>query len=219
MHLNDANHTPDLNTPGSARTRRTRARRLGLPTAAVAGVLTAALVGSGFSGSTTSAAPAEGSAPEGVSVLAAGAGTLSAVSTKSASSKAAAKSAKAKRAAKLMAKKKAAKKRKVKMTRLAKKAPRKAAKKMLSNRGYGARQKRCLIKLWNKESNFRWNAANPSSSAYGIPQALPGRKMASHGSDWRTNPVTQMQWGLRYIKDRHGSPCGAWKHSQRRGWY
>lgn len=238
MHPNDANaHTAALNNPESARTpQRSRARRLGLPAAAVVGVLTAALVGSGFSGSTTSAAPAEtdASTRTGVVSLAVGTGTLAAASTvatasqaqaattttRTATSKAAAKAAKAKakKAAKAKAKMKA-KKRLKKMTRLAKKNPRKAGRKMLSNRGYGARQKSCLVKLWNKESNWRWNADNPSSSAYGIPQALPGRKMASAGRDWRTNPVTQIKWGLKYIKGRYGSPCGAWNHSKARGWY
>nr|WP_116026463.1 lytic transglycosylase domain-containing protein [Thermomonospora umbrina] len=77
----------------------------------------------------------------------------------------------------------------------------------------------CLVKLWNKESGWRHTAANPSSGAYGIPQALPGSKMASAGSDWRTNPATQIKWGLGYIKGRYGTPCGAWSHSQSRGWY
>ena len=62
------------------------------------------------------------------------------------------------------------------------------------------------------------NAANPSG-AYGIPQALPGSKMASVGADWRTNPVTQITWGLGYIKSRYKTPCGAWAHSQSSGWY
>src|SRR5690606_10298099 len=113
----------------------------------------------------------------------------------------------------------AGKRYRAKIKRIAKKYPRVAAKKMMKARGYSQRQRTCVIKLWNKESNWRWWADNPSSSAYGIPQALPGRKMASAGSDWRTNPVTQIKWGLRYIKDRHGSPCGAWSHSKARGWY
>ena len=66
-----------------------------------------------------------------------------------------------------------------------------------------------------------WNprADNPTSSAYGIPQALPGSKMSSAGEDWRTNPVTQIRWGLGYIRDRYGSPCSAWSFKQGRGWY
>lgn len=77
----------------------------------------------------------------------------------------------------------------------------------------------CLVALWNRES--RWNpyALNRSSGAYGIPQSLPGHKMASAGADWRTNPDTQIRWGLGYIKGRYGSPCAAWAHSQAVGWY
>ncbi|HYH34650.1 MAG TPA: lytic transglycosylase domain-containing protein, partial [Nocardioides sp.] len=73
--------------------------------------------------------------------------------------------------------------------------------------------------LYTRESNWTWNADNPTSSAYGIPQALPGEKMASAGADWETNPVTQIRWGLGYIQDRYGSPCGAWAHSESHGWY
>lgn len=77
----------------------------------------------------------------------------------------------------------------------------------------------CLVALWNKES--RWNvfAHNKSSGAYGIPQALPGEKMASAGADWATNPDTQIRWGLGYITGRYGSPCAAWAKSQAVGWY
>jgi resuscitation-promoting factor RpfB len=78
---------------------------------------------------------------------------------------------------------------------------------------------RCLEKLWEKESNWNHRAENSSSGAYGIPQALPGSKMASHGSDWRTNPATQIAWGLDYIEGRYGDACGAWGHSQSNGWY
>ncbi|WP_026119872.1 aggregation-promoting factor C-terminal-like domain-containing protein [Nocardiopsis ganjiahuensis] len=77
----------------------------------------------------------------------------------------------------------------------------------------------CLEPLWEKESNWNHTAQNPSSGAYGIPQSLPGDKMASHGSDWQTNPATQISWGLSYIKDRYGNPCGAWSHSQANNWY
>jgi phage-related minor tail protein/murein DD-endopeptidase MepM/ murein hydrolase activator NlpD len=76
-----------------------------------------------------------------------------------------------------------------------------------------------LNNLWTRESGWRTTAKNPSSGAYGIPQALPGSKMASAGSDWRTNPATQIKWGLGYIASRYGSPAGAWAHSQRTGWY
>nr|WP_306371644.1 lytic transglycosylase domain-containing protein [Nocardiopsis sp. CC223A] len=77
----------------------------------------------------------------------------------------------------------------------------------------------CLRPLWQKESGWNHLAQNPSSGAYGIPQALPGSKMASHGSDWQTNPATQIAWGIDYIKGRYGTPCGAWAHSQSVGWY
>jgi hypothetical protein len=76
----------------------------------------------------------------------------------------------------------------------------------------------CLVSLWNQESTWRWNAEN-ASGAYGIPQALPGSKMASAGSDWRTNPATQIRWGLGYIKQIYGTPCGAWSHEESAGWY
>ena len=70
-----------------------------------------------------------------------------------------------------------------------------------------------------RESRWDYRAMNPSSGAYGIPQSLPGSKMASAGSDWRTNPVTQIRWGLGYIAVRYGTPCGAWAHSESVGWY
>ncbi|MGY4927729.1 aggregation-promoting factor C-terminal-like domain-containing protein [Streptomyces sp. 900105755] len=73
-----------------------------------------------------------------------------------------------------------------------------------------ATQMPSLISLWNGESGWRWNALNPSSGAYGIPQSLPASKMASAGPDWRTNPATQIRWGLNYIDDRYGSPSNAY---------
>ena len=86
---------------------------------------------------------------------------------------------------------------------------------------YGASGKgqfSCLVSLWNRESHWNTHAANPSG-AYGIPQALPGSKMASAGPDWRNNATTQIKWGLGYIKSRYSTPCGAWSHSQSSGWY
>ncbi|MFL6080507.1 MAG: hypothetical protein ACJ714_11320 [Ornithinibacter sp.] len=79
----------------------------------------------------------------------------------------------------------------------------------------------CLVDLWNGESGWSWSAANRSSGAYGIPQALPGWKMATAGSDWLTNPATQIAWGMGYIKSVYGSPCGAWSTWQARSphWY
>lgn len=77
----------------------------------------------------------------------------------------------------------------------------------------------CLISLWNKESGWNPYAYNASSGAYGIPQALPGSKMASKGSDYQTNYQTQINWGLSYISSRYGNPQNAWSHSQNKGWY
>lgn len=85
--------------------------------------------------------------------------------------------------------------------------------------GWGREQYSCLVKLWNRESNWRVNAYNKSSGAYGIPQSLPGNKMATAGADWLTNPETQINWGLGYIEGRYGSPCAALSHSDHKGWY
>ncbi|MFT4211155.1 MAG: phospholipase [Microbacterium sp.] len=84
--------------------------------------------------------------------------------------------------------------------------------------GWGDSQFQCLLSLWNRESSWNFEAYN-SSGAYGIPQALPGSKMASAGSDWRTNAVTQIAWGLAYIDGSYGSPCSAWAHSESYNWY
>jgi len=97
--------------------------------------------------------------------------------------------------------------------------PKEVAMNLLPDHGWGEGQFSCLEKLWNKESRWRVDADNPSSSAYGIPQALPGSKMSAYGKDWRTNPVTQIKWGLDYIETIYGSPCSAWGHSQAKGWY
>ncbi|WP_370247766.1 lytic transglycosylase domain-containing protein [Nocardioides sp.] len=97
--------------------------------------------------------------------------------------------------------------------------PRLIAQALLGEFGFGLDQFGCLDSLYTRESGWNPYADNPSSSAYGIPQALPGSKMASAGADWATNPVTQIRWGLGYIQDRYGSPCSAWAHSQSHGWY
>jgi hypothetical protein len=73
--------------------------------------------------------------------------------------------------------------------------------------------------LWYRESGWNPSAENPSSGAFGIPQALPGSKMASAGADWATNPATQIRWGLSYIQSVYGTPCGAWSHEESAGWY
>ncbi len=103
--------------------------------------------------------------------------------------------------------------------REAQRNPQALARLMVGERGWSASQFVCLKLLWTRESRWNYRASNPSSGAYGIPQALPGAKMASAGSDWRTNPATQIEWGLDYIADRYGSPCSAWAHSERNNWY
>ena len=80
---------------------------------------------------------------------------------------------------------------------------------MAAARGWSGEQWNCLEKLWTGESGWNEHADNPSSSAYGIPQALPGSKMAAAGADWQTNPATQITWGLDYVAGRYGSPCEA----------
>lgn len=90
---------------------------------------------------------------------------------------------------------------------------------MVTARGWNSTQYDCLVALWNKESGWNVYAHNKSSGAYGIPQSLPGSKMATAGADWATNPATQITWGLGYIQARYSDPCGAWAHSQRVGWY
>jgi hypothetical protein len=90
---------------------------------------------------------------------------------------------------------------------------------MLSEFGFGLDQMPALDALWTRESGWNHLAENPYSGAYGIPQALPGDKMASAGDDWRTNPATQIRWGLGYIQDRYGNPDGAWAFFQNNGWY
>jgi hypothetical protein len=98
-------------------------------------------------------------------------------------------------------------------------SPKAIAQSMLPGYGWGGGQWGCLEALWERESNWNPSAQNPSSGAYGIPQALPGSKMASVGADWQTNPATQIRWGLGYISARYGTPCNAWAHSQSSGWY
>jgi hypothetical protein len=93
------------------------------------------------------------------------------------------------------------------------------ARSILGLYGWGAGQFPPLQALWNRESGWRWNATNPTSGAYGIPQSLPASKMAAAGADWRTNPATQIRWGLGYIRSTYGSPAGAEAHEQAVGWY
>ncbi len=97
--------------------------------------------------------------------------------------------------------------------------PRTIARAMLPDFGFGSDQFSCLDSLYMSESGWNIHADNPSSSAYGIPQALPGSKMASAGSDWENNAATQIRWGLGYIKGSYGTPCGAWSFKQGHNWY
>jgi hypothetical protein len=98
--------------------------------------------------------------------------------------------------------------------------PKEIARQILDNKfGYGSNQFDCFNNIIMRESMWRVNATNPSSGAYGIPQALPGSKMANEGGDWRTNPATQIIWGIKYMKNRYGSPCGAWGFKSANGWY
>jgi len=90
---------------------------------------------------------------------------------------------------------------------------------ILSDYGWADSEIVPLIKLWNRESHWNPSAHNRSSGAHGIPQELPGSKMASEGSDWSSNGKTQIRWGLKYIKGRYGSPSNAWSHSESHGWY
>ena len=76
----------------------------------------------------------------------------------------------------------------------------------------------CLVDIWNRESGWVYDAEN-ASGAYGIPQALPGSKMASAGADWQTDPATQIRWGLGYIKTTYGNPCSAWAFEEANGYY
>jgi hypothetical protein len=98
-------------------------------------------------------------------------------------------------------------------------APQQIAMGMLGSYGWSSSQFSCLDSLWNQESGWNVDASNPASGAYGIPQALPGSKMASAGPDWQTDAATQIRWGLSYIKSLYGSPCGAWAHEEADGWY
>jgi len=89
---------------------------------------------------------------------------------------------------------------------------------MYKKYGWCGAEYSCLVTLWNHESGWKANAHNPSG-AHGIPQALPGSKMSSAGADWRTNPTTQIKWGLHYIRSRYGTPCGAWAFWTSHRWY
>jgi uncharacterized protein YabE (DUF348 family) len=93
------------------------------------------------------------------------------------------------------------------------------ARNLIGQYGWGDSQFDCLVVLWNSESSWNVHASNPSTGAYGIPQALPGDKMSTAGPDWQNNATTQITWGLGYINERYGSPCNAWSYWQANGWY
>jgi hypothetical protein len=98
--------------------------------------------------------------------------------------------------------------------------PREIARQIMANKySWGEDQFSCYNSIIMRESKWIVSADNPHSSAYGIPQALPGKKMAAFGADWRTNPATQIRWGLDYVHARYGTPCGAWSFKRGHGWY
>jgi hypothetical protein len=97
--------------------------------------------------------------------------------------------------------------------------PRTLAKALMPEFGMSSSEFGCLDNIWSQESGWNVHAANPTSSAYGIPQALPGSKMSSAGPNWECNAETQIRWGLGYFRDRYGSACSAWSFKQGSGWY
>lgn len=98
--------------------------------------------------------------------------------------------------------------------------PREIARQIMVNKySWGPDQFSCYDSIIMRESRWIVSADNPNSSAYGIPQALPGKRMAAFGADWRTNPATQIRWGLDYVHDRYGTPCRAWSFKRGHGWY
>jgi hypothetical protein len=97
--------------------------------------------------------------------------------------------------------------------------PKTLAKALMPLYGLSTAQFSCVDNIWEHESRWNVHADNPYSSAYGIPQALPGSKMSSAGPDWQNNAETQIRWGLNYIKERYGSACAAWSFKQAHGWY
>jgi hypothetical protein len=107
----------------------------------------------------------------------------------------------------------------VTVTAAVSRSPQRIAEAMLGSFRWSGRQFSCLDPLWAHESGWNVTAYNAGSGAYGIPQALPGSRMASAGPDWQTDAATQIRWGLDYIKDTYGSPCGAWDHEVATGWY
>ena len=149
-----------------------------------------------------------------------------AVAAKAAAAKAAAQKAAQQRAAQQAAQQQAARQQAASQTAAQQPtasapsgSPQQIAEQMLSQFGWSGSQFSCLQPLWAQESGWNVYASNPSSGAYGIPQALPGSKMGSAGPDWQSNAGTQIRWGLTYIQGTYGSPCAAWSHEQADGWY
>ncbi|MGW6174820.1 aggregation-promoting factor C-terminal-like domain-containing protein [Arthrobacter sp. NPDC055138] len=141
---------------------------------------------------------------------------------KAAEKRAAAEAAKKRAAAQEAAQAKAAKEKAAAKAQASRNDPAAAkayAEGSLASFGWGAGELGCLETLWHKESEWNIGATNPSSGAYGIPQALPGNKMAAAGADWQTNVQTQVDWGLGYIEDRYGSPCSALDFHLANNWY
>lgn len=98
--------------------------------------------------------------------------------------------------------------------------PKTMARQIAKNKfGWGSQEFACYNNIIMRESMWDPKATNPSSRAYGIPQALPASKMGTIASDWKTNPATQIRWGLKYVEDRYGSPCQAWSFKSANGWY
>ena len=90
---------------------------------------------------------------------------------------------------------------------------------LIDEYGFTEKEYKCLNSLWTQESNWNYKSRNKKSGAHGIPQALPASKMNIVSTDWRTNPVTQIRWGLRYISIRYETPCKAWAKHKRSNWY
>lgn len=90
---------------------------------------------------------------------------------------------------------------------------------LIDEYGFAEKEYKCLNQLWTQESNWNYKSRNKQSGAHGIPQALPASKMNVVSTDWRTNPVTQIRWGLRYISIRYETPCKAWAKHKRSNWY
>jgi hypothetical protein len=153
--------------------------------------------------------------------------TAKAAAARAAATRAAARAAAARQAAAAKAAAKAAAQRQAAQRQAARQqaasapsgSPQRIAEQLLSEFGWSSGQFSCLQPLWAHESGWNPYAQNPSSGAYGIPQALPGSKMSSAGGDWQSNPATQIRWGLSYIQGNYGSPCGAWAHEETAGWY